>query len=170
MAYFENILATSSPTGCPEALEGIDRVVSNEMNNVLDEEPTYKEVREALFQMHPTKAPEVYGFHAIFFQKLWDLIGDDVVDLVKSWWNGYVDLSSINKTCISLIPKCSDPRMVAHFRPTSCCNVIYKIISKTLANKLRGFLGNIISVQQCAFIPRRLITDNALLAFEAFHA
>lgn len=71
---------------------------------------------------------------------------------------------------ISLIPKCSDPRSVASFRPISSCNVVYKIISKTMANKLKGFLGDIISVNQSAFIPKRLITDNALLAFEAFRA
>lgn len=51
-AYFKNLFATSSPFGLPETLEGIDRVVTSEMNEVLDEEPTYDD----LFQMHPTKA------------------------------------------------------------------------------------------------------------------
>ena len=41
-AYFENIFATSSPFGFPEALEGINRLVIDEMNSVLDSKPTYE--------------------------------------------------------------------------------------------------------------------------------
>ena len=68
-AYFDNIFATSSPFGFPEALEGINRLVTDEMNSVLDSKPTYEEIRSALFQMHPTKVPGIDGFHAIFFSK-----------------------------------------------------------------------------------------------------
>ena len=53
---------------------------------------------------------------------------------------------SINKTCISLISKCSELKSMKDFRPISCCNVVYKIISKVMANKLKGFLGSINSV------------------------
>ena len=120
--------------------------------------------------MHPTKAPGMDGFHAIFFQKFWDVIGDDIVGMVKSWWRGNIDLSNINKTCLSLIPKGSEPHSVDNFRPISCCNIMYKIISKTMANKLKSLLNDAILVNQSTFIPKRLITDNTLLAFEAFHA
>ncbi|XP_021760609.1 uncharacterized protein LOC110725436 [Chenopodium quinoa] len=42
--------------------------------------------------------------------------------------------------------------------------------SLTLANKLKGFLGDVISQNQIAFVPKLLITDNAIVAFEIFHA
>ena len=54
------------------------------MNALLDVEPTREEVCDALFQMHPTKALGIDGFHALFFQKFWDIFDIAVVSLVKN--------------------------------------------------------------------------------------
>lgn len=79
-------------------------------------------------------------------------------------------MKNVNKTCISLIPKCNKPKHLTDFRPISCCNVSYKIMSKIMTNRLKGLLDQIISINKSAFIPGRLITDNALLAFKVFHS
>ncbi|KAL0444981.1 UNVERIFIED_CONTAM: LINE-1 reverse transcriptase [Sesamum latifolium] len=78
-------------------------------------------------------------------------------------------LKQVNSTLISLIPKVNNPTVVAEFRPISCCNVLYKVITKILVQRMRGILDKLISPSQNAFVLGRSIGDNILLARELFY-
>ena len=116
--------------------------------------------------MGPTKAPRPDGMNAFFYQKFWHVVGDSVVSTVLDFFNSSIMVPAINHTHIVLIPKVKSLEKIFDFRPISLCNVIYKIISKVFANRLKLILPNIISPTQSAFVPGRLITDNVLVTYE----
>lgn len=119
--------------------------------------------------MHPSKASGPDGMNANFYQKYWDVVGEDVVACVIGMLDGTRSFNDVNESHIVLIPKVKIPVSMAEYRPISLRNVIYKIASKVLANRLKPILSSIISPNQSAFTPGRLITDNTLVAFETFH-
>ena len=89
--------------------------------------------------------------------------------MVLNVLNNNVPMAELNKTNISLIPKTNSPKRITDFHPINPCHVVYKLISKTLANRLKAFLPHIITENQSAFTSDRLITDNVIVAFQLMH-
>ena len=127
------------------------------------------EIKAALFQMGPTKALGPDGMNVIFYQKFSHIVGDIVMSVVLEFLNNGHMLPALNYTHIVLIPKIKNPIKMSDYRPISLYNVIYKIIAKVLANRLKQILPHIIAPTQTAFVLGRLITDNVLVAYEALH-
>ena len=168
-AYFDNLFHAGVGDQMEECLNAVESMVTDDMREFLSTEFTAEEVKVALFQMGPTKSLGPDGMNALFYQKFWHVVGDSVVLAVLDFLNNDNMLPDINHTNIVLIPKIKNPERMSEFRPISLCNVIYKIISKVLANRLKQVLPQIISHTQSAFVPGRLITDNVLVAYETLH-
>ena len=167
--YFKELFSTSCPTRIKEVANLVPRSVTPEMNEQFTREFQREEVIQAIHTMHPTKAPGPNGVSAIFYQKYWDVIGNDITNIVLNVLNSNASVAPLNQTNIALIPKINSPAKMNEFRPISLCNVSYKIISKVLANRLKPILSTIILENQSVFVPDHLITDNVLIAFEIMH-
>ncbi|KAL0292355.1 UNVERIFIED_CONTAM: hypothetical protein Sradi_6992700 [Sesamum radiatum] len=126
------------------------------------------EIRQAIFDIDETKAPGPDGYSAGFYKAAWSVIGGEVTQAILDFFRNGRLLKQINATLISLIPKVNSPAVVAEFRPISCCNVLYKAITKILVQRMRSILDTLISPSQNAFVPGRSIGDNVLLAQELF--
>lgn len=145
-----------------------ERVLSIQ-NERLTRDFTKEEILVNLNNMHPTKAPSADGFPVIFFKKFWHIVGEATVKLCLDVLNNGASLGSLNHTLIALVPKVKDPKEIGNYRPISLYCVIYKLILKTIANRLKCFLLELISPKQSAFIPETYILDNVLVSFETVH-
>lgn len=93
-------------------------------------------------------------------------MGEDFIIAVQSFFKTGFLPKGINSTILALIPKKENSKTMKDFRPISCCNIIYKVISKILANRLKIILPKFISPNQSAFVKDRLLMENVLLASE----
>lgn len=94
--------------------------------------------------MAPHTTPGLDGMPPIFYKFFWHVVGEDITIVVLRALNSGIVPESINTTFISLIPKIKSPKKVLDFRPVSLCNVVYKLIAKLVANRLKNFLANTI--------------------------
>ena len=117
------------------------------------------EIKQALKSFKKDKLSGPDGWHVEFFLAFMDLIGIDLLDMVEtSRLEGRV-LPSLNSTFFALIPKKEKPLTFADFRPISLCNLVYKLISKIAALRLKPFLDKFISPQQFGFLKNRQIAN-----------
>jgi len=170
VSYFQELFTGGANLEVAACTEVLECKVTEDMNQKLLAEFTLDEISVALNQMPPLKAPGPDGFSACFYQHNWATVHHEVCSVVLHFLNSGIMDARINRTHIALIPKNLSPVSVMDFRPISLCNVIYKLISKVLANRLKVVLPKIISPTQSAFIPGRLISDNILAAFETMHS
>lgn len=126
----------------------LEKKVTPAMNELLLADLTNEEISVAMHQLPPIKAPGPDGFSAYFFQHNWGTVQVEVCNVVLHFFHTGVLDEHINETLIALIPKTLSPESAFEFRPISLCNVLYKLISKVLANRLKIVLPNIISFTQ----------------------
>ena len=155
--YFSDLFRSNNCTNSDQLTQAVERKVTPDMNLLLLKEFDAGEVKAALDSIGDLKAPGPDGMSSIFYKKFWEVVGTKVTEEVLAVLNGGPMPEGWNDTTIVLIPKVSRPDKIKDLRPISLCNVLYKIVSKVLANRLKKILPDIISSAQSAFVPGRLI-------------
>lgn len=166
--YFRNIF--TSQAGSPRAIiDLVPTIISDSQNEELCLPYTREEVRVAVFSMQAEKSPGLDGFNPGFYRKYWSIIGDQVADFCINCLHTGNFPQELNETALVLIPKKEQVEKVIDLRPIALCQVLYKIISKMVANRLKLILPEIISSSQGAFVPGRHIPENTVIAYETLH-
>ena len=111
----------------------------------------------------------LFFFYIFFLIKFWHIVGYDVTIAVLSFLRSGRYLQKMNFTHIVLIPKKNEPKYITDFCPISLGNIVSRIISKVLANRIKCILPNVIFDSQSAFVPNRSIIDNITVAYEMLH-
>jgi hypothetical protein len=147
----------------------VPQSITLEDNDALTAPFSLEEFKEATFSMQIDKCPGPDGFNPGFYQKFWNMCGSEIYEAGCSWLAQGIFPPKLNSTNITLIPKGDVQETMKDWRPIALCNVLYKIISKVLANRLKLVLDKCISDNQSAFVPGRSILDNAMAAIEIVH-
>ena len=148
--YFSDLFTREDPSAGPEQqdiLDCIPHLVSPEMNAILLSPILLPELEKVVFNMKKGKAPGPDGFPIEFFQEFWEIIKYDLLDVVQESYSNKQMLKSLNSTFLVLIPKKEGANQLEQFRPIALCNVVYKIITKVIAERLKPLLGSLISTE-----------------------
>ncbi|CAL1372669.1 unnamed protein product [Linum trigynum] len=132
-------------------------VLTGAMTSHLAANPPPEETYQIIKDMGGLKAPGKDSFHATFYQKCWDRVRVDFHDHIVDCFRNPERIKRCNETLLVLLSKVDSPKQVAQFRPIGLYNVIYKVLAKCLANRLKIFMPQLINPSQSSFVPKRHI-------------
>ncbi|OIT07835.1 hypothetical protein A4A49_32245 [Nicotiana attenuata] len=126
----------------------------------------HQKLKEVIFSMNPNSADGPDGMNEKVYQACWDVIKNDLLNVVLDFFGGSDMPRYMKNACLFLLPKVEFPKSFTEFRPISLSNFINKIISKLICSRLAPILPNIISANQSGFVRGRSISENIMLAQE----
>lgn len=112
---------------------------------MLEAEVTEEEIRKVLFAMSSNKSPGPDGYPCEFLKTTWSVIAHDFTVAIQSVFIFGFLLKGVNPTILALIPKKIDSMEMRYYRPIACCNVLYKVVSKIIANRLKLLLPRMVT-------------------------
>lgn len=143
--------------------------MTEEHNRMLGKPLGSKEIQVATEDLPNGKAAGPDGIPVEFFKILWVEVREELTIYVNAAL-GSRDLgSNNNRSNIVLLPKGGPRHLVVNWRPIAILNAIYKIVAKSLANRMQPFLQDWVKKTQTGFVKGRCILDNVLLAYESMN-
>ncbi|CAA7049547.1 unnamed protein product [Microthlaspi erraticum] len=164
MSYYQRLysLQDVDQVVVPLPAEGfveLTQLQLRDLNIPFSEEDIVKAVRS----MGSLKAPEPDGFQPVFYQKCWTEVGASVTRFALDFFRTGSLPQGTNDVMLVLLPKVASPEKIQQFRPISMCNVLLKIITKVMVERMKPVMTKLIGPAQSSFIPGRLSTDNIVI-------
>ncbi|XP_049341526.1 uncharacterized protein LOC125806062 [Astyanax mexicanus] len=152
-----------------ESLEVEDRFLQNmakleqQSAEVLEAELSMEEIHGALQGMENGRAPGIDGIPVEFYKAFWSVLGQDVLEVLRSSIrDGSLPLSC-RRAVLTLLPKKGDLTNLKNWRPVSLLCSDCKLLSKALASRLGKVMEQVIHIDQTYCVPGRSIFDNVHL-------
>nr|XP_016509454.1 PREDICTED: uncharacterized protein LOC107826922 [Nicotiana tabacum] len=163
--YEEQFTEASTPSSF-DIVEHVPNLINTKQNAELIKQPTKEEVKVAVFGLNGDSAGGPDGMTGKFYHSCWDLIGDDLYDMVRAFFNGHELPKFVTHTNLVLLPKKKEVNTFSNLRPISLSNFSNKVISRVVHERLLKFLPSLISEEHAGFVKGRNIVENILLTQE----
>ncbi|CAM0949967.1 unnamed protein product [Alopecurus aequalis] len=119
------------------------------------------EIKAAILEIHPEKAPGPDGYTGLFYRRCWEVIKHNLLTAFLHFQNlNTQNLDALNCATMILLPKHAGANTPQEFRPISLIHIFAKITAKILSTRLQPKMNMLISQCQSAFIKGRVIHDN----------
>ncbi|CAA7017582.1 unnamed protein product [Microthlaspi erraticum] len=128
--------------------------------------PTSGEITKVLFKLNPNKSSGPDGLTSGFYKAAWNVLGNEVTSSIAHFFSSSFMPASTNFTIFTLVPKFPGASKISDYRPISCLNTLYKVVSRLLVSRLKPILPDLIVPNQTAFVKDRLLVENTVLAGE----
>lgn len=164
--YFQEILALIGPQLVGNGEWPPDLMLSKEKKINLVKEVNDEEIKGVIWSSKEGTTPGPDDFTLSFFKYTWEVVGKEVILAVKHFFQSSRLLRETNTTFVTLIPKVLETESLKDYRPISLCNLLYKFITKIMANKLKKVVSSIVRPNQTTFIKGRSIVENIMVCHE----
>ena len=169
MAFYKNLYSSKGNTynqdGTTVFFEGGDeRAIDEHELTSCEGVLTEKECLEALRDMESEKTPGTDGLPAEFYKVFWKDVSSTLISALNyAYETGKLSITQ-RRGIIKLIPKKdAEPFFIKNWRPLTLLNSDYKIAAKSIANRLKPLLPDLINFDQTGFIRGRFIGENIRL-------
>nr|XP_025611325.1 uncharacterized protein LOC112703925 [Arachis hypogaea] len=140
--------------------------LKREEAKTLEALPSVEEVKKAVWNCESSKTPESDGYNMNFIKKCWTEIGMEFTAAVMKFFETARLPADANVTWIALALKFVGAKEIKDLRPINMVGCVYKVISKILTRRMRGFMPGLVGETHSAFVKGRKIHDGALIACE----
>lgn len=168
--FYQNLydkINTPENKSINDFLEENEQKLSHDTAQALEGKITYAELLQALKSMKNDKSPGLDGFTAEFFKFFWIDLGLFVLRSINyGYEHGSLSITQ-KQGVITCLPKPDKNRnFLKNWRPISLLNVVYKLASSVIANRIKTVLGSLVNGDQKGFIPGRCIAENVRLIYD----